>query len=111
MEITTNLPAPVTPAPTVTDRLGRVLSFRRLGPLDRLRLFEAAGAELSRNDRWLGVALLACSATAIDGVPYPFPNNKSTIEAMVQRLGDTGHQALARALAPEPAADLATAGN
>jgi len=96
---------------TVTDLLGRVLTVRPLGPLERLRVFEAAGAELSRNDRWLGVALLACSATAIDGVPYPFPNNKPTIEAMVQRLGDAGHEALARALAPEPAADMATAGN
>jgi hypothetical protein len=108
MESLPNLPHPT---PTVTDHLGRILSFRRLGPLDRLRLFEAAGAELSRNDRWLGVALLASSATAIDGVPYPFPNNKSAIEAMVQRLGDAGHQALARALAPEPPADRATAGN
>ena len=96
---------------TVTDRLGRVLTVRPLGPLDRLRVFEAAGAELSRNDRWLGMALLACTATAIDGIPYPFPNNKSGIEAMVQRLGDAGHAALARALVPEPAADLAMAGN
>jgi len=96
---------------TVTDQLGRVLTVRRLGPLDRLRVFEAAGADLSRNDRWLGVALLACSATVIDGVPYPFPNSKSAIEAMVQRLGDVGQAALARALAPEPAADLVTAGN
>ncbi len=108
METMTNAPQP---AATVTDQLGRVVNFRRLGPLDRLRVFEAAGAELSRNDRWLGVALLACSATAIDGVPYPFPNNKSAIEAMVQRLGDAGHQALVRALAPEPAADQAMAGN
>ena len=96
---------------TVTDHLGRILTVRRLGPLDRLRVFEAAGPDLSRNDRWLGVALLACSATAIDGVPYPFPNTKSAIEAMVQRLGDIGQAALSRALAPEPAADLVTAGN
>ena len=96
---------------TLTDRLGRVLTVRPLGPLDRLRVFEAAGADLSRNDRWLGVALLACSAIAIDGIPYPFPNNKATIEAMVQRLGDAGHAAIARALTLEPAADLATAGN
>jgi len=96
---------------TVTDRLGRVLTVRPLGPLDRLRVFEAAGAELSRNDRWLGLALLACSATAIDGIPYPFPNNKAGIEAMVQRLGDAGHAALVRGLAPEPALDVAMAGN
>jgi hypothetical protein len=35
----------------VTDAKGRVLGLRRLSVLDRLRLFEAAGAELARNDR------------------------------------------------------------
>ena len=41
------------------DASGRTLSRKRLGALERLRLFEAAGAELSRNDRWLGMAALA----------------------------------------------------
>ena len=51
-----------------------------------LRLFEAAGAELSRNDRWLGLAVLAASVGAIDGVPVPLPASKAGIEAAVQRL-------------------------
>ena len=95
----------------VTDGLGRRLSLRRLTLLERLRLFEAAGAELSRNDRWLGLAALAASVSAIDGVPVPLPASKAAVEAAVQRLDEPGIAAVAAALAPEPAFDKALAGN
>jgi hypothetical protein len=95
----------------VTDSLGRRLSLRRLSLLERLRLFEAAGAELARNDRWLGLAALAASVSAIDGVPLPFPASKAAVEAAVQRLDEPGIAAVAAALAPEPGLDKALAGN
>ena len=95
----------------VTDGLGRRLSLRRLTLLERLGLFEAAGAELSRNDRWLGLAALAASVSAIDGVPVPLPASKAAVEAAVQRLDEPGIAAVAAALAPEPAFDKALAGN
>ena len=60
---------------------------------------------------WLGMAVLACSVTAIDQVPWPMPASKQGIEAMVQRLGDDGIAAISEALAPEPGADVAMAGN
>ncbi len=43
------------------DAQGRRLALRRLGALDKLRLFKAAGAELSPEPAWLGMAVLACS--------------------------------------------------
>jgi hypothetical protein len=95
----------------VTDSQGRRLSLRRLSLLERLRLFEAAGAELARNDRWLGLAALAASVSAIDGVPLPFPATKAAVEAAVQRLDEPGIAAVAAALAPEPGFDRALAGN
>lgn len=95
----------------ISDAIGRKISIRRLGPLERLRLFESAGAELARNDRWLGMAVLACSVTAIDDVPYPFPANKASVEAMVQRLGHAGNAAVADAVKPDPGPNQATAGN
>lgn len=95
----------------VRDAQGRVLALRRLSALDKLRLFEAAGPELSRNDRWLGMAVLACSVTAIDDVPWPMPASKQGVEAMVQRLGDDGIAAISEALTPEQGADAAMAGN
>jgi hypothetical protein len=87
---------------TVTDSDGRRLDVRTLNALDKLRLFKAAGPALSRNEPWLGMALLACSVSAIDGVPVPMPADERGIEALVQRLGDSGLAAVASALRPEP---------
>ena len=95
----------------VVDSRGRLLMLRRLSVLDRLRLFEAAGAELSRNDRWLGLAVLAASVAAIDGVPVPMPASKAGLEAAVQRLDEAGLAAVAAGLAPEKKLDRALAGN
>jgi hypothetical protein len=83
---------------TVTDTLGRTLALRRLGVLDKLRLFKAAGPALAQNGPWLGVALLACSVSAIDDVPVPMPGNEQQVEALVGRLGDEGIAAAATAL-------------
>ena len=102
-------------APVVTDAEGRRIALRRLSALDKLRLFKAAGPVLAQNQPWLGMAVLACSVTAIDDVPVPAPSTEQQIEAMVARLGDTGINAIAVALDAEPAADspeaVATAGN
>jgi hypothetical protein len=80
------------------DDAGRLLSLRRLGALERLRLFKAIGAALSENPPYLGMAMLAFSVTAIDGVPVPLPGNEAQLEALVQRLGDGGIAAIADAL-------------
>ena len=80
------------------DDAGRELSLRRPDALDRLRLFKALGAELSLNAPYLGMALLACAVTAIDGVPVPAPGTESQLEALVRRLGDGGINAVADAL-------------
>jgi hypothetical protein len=83
---------------TVIDEVGRRLTIRRLTALDRLRLFKAAGPLLSQNQPWLGMAMIACSVSAIDDVPTPPPSNELQIEAMVARLGDEGIVAIAQAL-------------
>jgi hypothetical protein len=85
-------------AETVTDAHGRRIALRRMTVLDKLRLFKAAGPLLSQNGPWLGVALLACSVTAIDDIPVPMPANEQQIEALVARLGDLGIAAAAAAL-------------
>ncbi|MGH3635603.1 MAG: hypothetical protein ACRDTS_16260 [Mycobacterium sp.] len=102
-------------APVVTDAEGRRIALRRLSALDKLRLFKAAGPVLAQNQPWLGMAVLACSVTAIDDVPVPASATEQQIEAMVARLGDTGINAIAAALDAESTADssetLAAAGN
>lgn len=85
-------------APEAVDAAGRRLSLRRLTALDKLRLFKAAGPMLAQNTPWLGMAILACSVAAIDGVPVPPPGNEAQIEALVQLLGDGGIAAVGAAL-------------
>lgn len=82
----------------ITDAQGRALSLRRLTVLDRLRLFKAAGPVLAENAPWFGMAVLAASVEAIDGVPVPLPSSEAQIEAAVVRLGEEGLSAVAEAL-------------
>ncbi len=103
--------ASAAPTQRVTDADGRCLLLRRMNALDKLRMFKAAGPTLSQNQNWLGMAMLACSVTAIDEVPVPAPSTEAQIEALVARLGDSGIAAIAQALDPEAPADPDTAGN
>ncbi|HQT74588.1 MAG TPA: hypothetical protein PLX84_11670 [Acidiphilium sp.] len=96
----------------VEDARGRLLALRPLTMLDRLRLFKALGPELSMNEAYLGVASLAASVSAIDGVPLPFPASEAAVENAVERLGEAGIEAAAAALQPEDAGTVrALAGN
>ena len=83
----------------VIDAGGRTLRVRRPGALDRLRLFKAVGPALASNERYVGYAMLAMCVTNIDGVPQPSPVNEGQLEALVQRLGDTGMVAIGQELA------------
>ncbi len=94
---------------TVTDANGRVLTIRSPTTLDRLRLFKAVGSNLSVNERYLGVAMLAFVVSAIDGVPLPQPTNEYQIEAAISRLGDAAIAAIGAALVPTDTEGLATA--
>ncbi len=85
----------------VSDREGRLLTLRRMGALDRLRLFKAIGPVLAQNPPYLGMAMLASSVTAIDDVPVPAPATEAQIEALISRLGDSGIAAVADGLRPE----------
>ena len=93
----------------ITDATGRVLTIRRPTTLDRLRLFKAVGGALTANERYLGLAMLAFSVIAVDGVPVPQPVNEHQIEAAVERLGNEAIEAIAGSLEPEDTEGLATA--
>jgi hypothetical protein len=94
---------------SVVDAEARTLVLRRLGALDKLRLFKAVGSLLSQNEPYLGMAMLACSVASIDGVPIPPPTNEAQVESLVSRLGDAGIAAAAAALPPVVLADAAAA--
>jgi len=77
---------------------GREITLRRMTALDRLRLFKAIGPVLAQNNPYLGMAMLAASVSAIDGVPVPPPVTEAQIEALVGKLGDRGLAAVAAAM-------------
>ncbi|MFG1388808.1 hypothetical protein [Xanthobacter versatilis] len=90
--------APVDAAPTratFTDKLGRSITIKKMGALDRMKLFEAVGSERSQNEMYFGYASLAASVVDIDGEAIMRPANHLQIEALVQRLGDEGLEAIA----------------
>ena len=72
--------------------------MRRLGALDRLRLYKVIGANLGTNAPYLGIAMLAVSVCSVDGVPMPPPVSEAQLEALVARLGDAGIAAAAAAM-------------
>ena len=97
---------------TIEDSKGRRLVIRELTMRDRLRLFKALGPELSLNEPYLGLAALAASVNAVDGVPLPFPANEAAVEHAVERLGEEGLDAVALATErADPAVVQAQAGN
>lgn len=87
----------------VTDTLGRFIECRHPTALDRFRLFRAIGP-MGANPQYLGMAMLAVCATAIDGVPLPFPTSETTLDAAINRLGNEGMDAIAPALSHPVAA-------
>jgi hypothetical protein len=82
----------------VTDVRGRKITVRQLGALDRARLFKAMGPANAQNVPYLGMTMLAASATWMDGVPLPFPTNDREIEAAIARLDDDGINAVTEVL-------------
>lgn len=85
-------------AETLRDGAGRVIELRRLGVVEQLRLFKALGPELAENRAYLGLARVAASVAAVDGVPVPFPAGEAGIEAVLERLGEAGVEAVAAAI-------------
>jgi hypothetical protein len=99
-------------AENVRDKGGRVIELRWLGVVEQLRLFKALGPELSENRAYVGLARVAAAAAAVDGVPVPFPMSETGIEAVLERLGEDGVEAVGAVLAaPAMEQVLAEAGN
>ncbi len=83
---------------TKTDSTGRAIGIKKMRALDRLKMFEVIGAENAKNEPYLGYAALAFHVSSIDGDPVSRPANKIQLEALIQRLGDEGMEAVGEAL-------------
>lgn len=92
-------PAPPTGLPpgTVIDAKGRKLVAKPLDALEEYRLAKIMGE--SGDSAWArNIALQAAAVREFEGEVETFPNNDREIEAMVQRLGSEGFEALSKAL-------------
>jgi hypothetical protein len=99
-------------ADKVQDKAGRLIELRRLGVVEQLRLFKVLGPELSENRAYVGLARVAAAVAAVEGVPVPFPVGEAGIEAVLDRLGEEGVQAVAAVLGGQLEEQLlAEAGN
>jgi hypothetical protein len=90
----------------VSDRSGRKIELRRVGVVEQLRLFKALGPELSENRAYFGFAKLAAAIAMIDDVPVPLPANEAGIEAVLERLGDDGVEAVGAYLSADAERDI-----
>lgn len=77
---------------TVNDALGRAIGIRRLAPVERLRMLKLIGGQ---NEHYMGMASLAFLVVGIDADPIAKPANDLQLEALIQRLGDDGIEAVA----------------
>jgi hypothetical protein len=84
---------------TVQDRAGRTIAIKRPGPVERMRLFKAIGGEASTNAAYVNMALLAITVVSIDGEVVARPTSVLQVEALVQRLGDDGLEAIITGIA------------
>lgn len=86
---------------------GRQIGVRRMGPMDRMRMCSIIGAENSRNEIYLSMAVPAYCAATIDGDPVPRPQTVLALEAVADRLGDAALLQITLAIAEHfPEADL-----
>lgn len=81
---------------TVTDARGRKLTLARLGPLKKTRLLRLMGPDDARNMPLVGYYSMAASVIAVDGEPYPFPVKSIHVDALLDRLGDDGLEAIGK---------------
>ncbi|AST27998.1 hypothetical protein [Ralstonia pseudosolanacearum] len=85
---------------TVTDSRGRSITLKRPNLLAQFRLVEAAGDSAS-NAAYMNMVRPLLFVTAIDGENVPPPITKPQVEALIQRVGEEGYEAVAAALFAE----------
>src|SRR5580698_10315023 len=74
-------------AVSITLEDGRQVGIRRMGPMDRMRMCSIIGAENSKNEIYLSMAVPAYCTTSINGEGVPRCQTVLALEAVAERLG------------------------
>jgi hypothetical protein len=100
-------PAVVNGTVAITLADGRNVTVRKMGPMDRMRMCSIIGAENSKNDIYLSMAVPAYCTAQIDDKNVPRPQTVLALEAVADRLGDAALLQITLAIAEHfPEADL-----
>jgi hypothetical protein len=85
----------------VADSRGRILGFRKLGVLEKARMFQILGPEDAKNEPYLAFAVPAFMTVEIDGRPLPplasrpnTPAARVALDGVITLLGDEGIEAV-----------------
>lgn len=81
----------------VTDSKGRVISIRKPGILAQYRIVEVMGKSADI-ETYRGMVTPLIYITAIDDDPIAQPTNKLQLEALIQRTGDEGLEAVIKGI-------------
>lgn len=90
--------APIGKPGTVVDGKGRKIVVKLLTPLEQYRISKILGPA-GDSDFTRQIASNVATIREFEGEPEAFPNSDREIEALIQRLGDEGFEALHEALA------------
>lgn len=92
---------------SITLKDGRQIGVRRMGPLGRMRMCSIIGAENSKNEIYLSMAVPAFCTASIDGDSVPPINTVLALETVAERLGDAALLQITLALSEHfPEGDL-----
>lgn len=86
---------------SVTDELGRVITFRKLKMSDQRRVLKAISNETAQKEQLFGLIMLAACVTSIDGDEIRFPTSELQFDALIDRLENEGFTALGKAMQEE----------
>lgn len=75
---------------SVTDDSGRVITLKKPGVLAQYRLVEVVGAEAAKNEVYMGMVLPLIFVSMIDGNTLQQPRTKGEVDALIQRLDESG---------------------
>lgn len=69
------------------------VTLKKPGILSQYRIVEVVG-ESAKNSVYMGMIMPLLWVTEIDGLPQPAPTTKRELEALIQRLGEDGVDAI-----------------
>lgn len=79
---------------TITDARGRSIKLVRPGPLAQFRLVKLVGGDTAMNQVYMGMVMPLVFVQYIDGDIVPMPQTERELEALIERLGEDGIEAV-----------------